>query len=286
MRRVTLSAQLATAFLAASLSAQTDAPADLSATLERIGAHVEEYYARARSVVCTETVWIQHLQSDLTPDGFPRRLVYELRVGWEPAVDGEPPEASVLRQIVTVDGKPPRRKDDPGCLDPKSVSPEPLAFLLPSRRGEYVFTWAGRGRTEGRAGVMLDYKSISRRPPEIVWKDECVSVDLPAMSRGRLWIDPATNDVLRIDEGLTGMFELRIPREQRRNSNSPWMVIERADTSIRYKPVVFHDPEESMMLPSSVESFTVVRNSGAPRYRMTQEFSNYRRFMTGGRLVR
>jgi len=280
-----VSAQLATILVAVSLSAQTDAPADLSVTLERVGARIEQYYARARSVVCTETVRLQPLRADLAPDGFARRLVYELRVGWEPQADGDA-EATVLRQILTVDGKPPRPKDDPGCLDPKPVSPEPLAFLLPSRRGEYAFTLAGPGRTDGRSGLMLDYKSASKRPPEIVWKNECVSVDLPGMTRGRVWIDAATGDVLRLDERLTGMFELRVPREQARNSSSPWMMIERADTSIHYRAVTFHDPDETLMLPASIESFTVIRNAGVPRLRTTQEFSNYRRFVTGGRLVR
>jgi len=119
-----------------------------------------------------------------------------------------------------------------------------------------------------------------------VWKDECVSVDLPGMTRGRVWIDPTTHDVLRLDERLTGMFELRVPREHVRHGESPWMMIERADTSIRYRPVAFHDPDETMMLPASIESFTIIRNSGVPRLRTVQEFSNYRRFITGGRLVK
>ena len=30
----------------------------------------------------------------------------------------------------------------------------------------------------------------------------------------------------------------------------------------------------------------LIRNAGVPRLRMTQEFSSYRRFITGGRLVK
>jgi len=106
------------------------------------------------------------------------------------------------------------------------------------------------------------------------------------MTRGRVWVDPATGDVLRLDERLTGMYELRVPREHTRHGDPTWMMIERADSSIRYRPVAFHDPEETLMLPASIESFTVIRNSGVPRLRTTQEFSNYQRFITGGRLVR
>ena len=151
MRWVTVSAQLAASILSVSLAArQASAPADLSAIVERLGARVEQYYTRARTIVCVETVRLQPLRSDLAPDGFGRRLVYELRVGWDPAADGDAPrEASVLRQILTIDGRPPRPKDDPGCMDPKPVSAEPLAFLLPARRSEYVFSYAGTGRTDG-----------------------------------------------------------------------------------------------------------------------------------------
>src|SRR5207245_9278236 len=177
-------AQLTASILAVSLAAQHGAgPADLSALLDRIGAHVEQYYARARSIVCTETVRLQPLAADLMPDGVGRRLVYELRVAWEPASDGDAPhEASVLRQLVTIDGRPPRPKDDPGCMDPKPVSPEPLAVLLPARRSEYVFAWAGTARVDGRAAITLDYKSSSAKPPEIVWRGECVSVALPGQT--------------------------------------------------------------------------------------------------------
>ena len=63
------------------------------------------------------------------------------------------------------------------------------------------------------------------------------------------------------------------------------MVIERADTSIRYRPVTFQDPDETLMLPASVETLQVIRNSGAPRVRKTQVFSKYRRFVTDGRVL-
>src|SRR5207244_4017887 len=164
-------------------------------------ARARRSYSRAGTAVCVGTVRFEPLRSDLAPDGFGRRLVYELRVGWDPAADGGAPrEASVLRQILTIDGRPPRPKDDPGCMDPKPVSPEPLAFLLAARRPEYVFTYAGTGRTDGRVGVILDYKSTSRKPPEVVWHGECVSVDLPGQTRGRAWTDQTTDDRLRPHE--------------------------------------------------------------------------------------
>jgi hypothetical protein len=49
--------------------------------------------------------------------------------------------------------------------------------------------------------------------------------------------------------------------------------------------VTFHDPEETVMLPESIVSLQVIRNSGAPRVRTIQKFSKYRRFLTGGKIV-
>jgi hypothetical protein len=52
-----------------------------------------------------------------------------------------------------------------------------------------------------------------------------------------------------------------------------------------YRRVTFSDPDESIMLPASMDTLTVIRNAGTPRMRKTQNFRNYRRFMTGIRIV-
>ena len=70
-----------------------------------------------------------------------RRLVYELRIAWEtPAGRATPPEATVLRQLISVNGRPPRPGDEPECLDPKPVATEPLAMLLSGRQPEFAFS--------------------------------------------------------------------------------------------------------------------------------------------------
>ena len=135
---------------------QLGGSSDLTGLLGRIGARVEEYYARARTIVCIETVVLQPLAHDLTADGRARRLVYELRVEWEPSsVDGQDGgnnagsagrAGRVVRRLLTVDGRPPRPQDKPGCMDPRDVSPEPLAMLLPGRSAEYAFAPDRDGR--------------------------------------------------------------------------------------------------------------------------------------------
>jgi hypothetical protein len=266
--------------------AQT-AELDLPQTLERVGNRVEQFYQRAQSLVSDETVWIQSLRGDMTPVDLPRRLLFELRVAWEPdsTEPGSLPEASVLRQVLSINGRPPRAGDEPGCMDPKPVSPEPLEMLLAVNREKFAFSAGGATRTAGRAARTIDYRSIDTAPPEITWRENCVSISLPGQSRGRIWIDAATHDVLRLDEHLVGQFEFDVPREQQRRGAASRMLIERVDTSIHFRQVSFREPDETLMLPEAIETFQIVRGGGIQRTRITQRFTNYRRFLTGGRVV-
>jgi hypothetical protein len=255
------------------------------AALVRVGDYVERYYSRAQSIIVEEHVSIQPLTRDLRSDGFARRLTYELRVEWNPDVAGDESPANVSRQLLAVNGRPPKPDQEPECLDPRSTSPEPLAFLLPDRREKFNFKAAGLGRVDGRAAMMIDYRSVKPETPIVEWKDECVSIDLPGRSRGRIWADPETAEILRLDEGIVGLVDIAVPRKQQRMGGATFMTIERADSSIRYRRVPFTDPDETLVLPSSIDTVTVVRNSGSPRTRISQRFTNYRRFVTGSRIV-
>jgi hypothetical protein len=255
------------------------------AAVERVGDYVERYYARAQSIVVDENVIIQPLGLDLRGDGFARRLTYELRVEWNPEASDEESPAKVTRQLLAINGRPPRAGQEPECLDPRSTSPEPLAFLLPDRREKFTFKTAGLGRVGDRAAMMIDFRSVRPEEPKVEWRDECVSIDLPGRARGRVWIDPETSEILRLDEGLVGLVDIPVPAKQQRAGGSMFMTIERADSTIRYRRVPFRDPDETLLLPSSIETLTIVKNSGSPRTRITQAFTNYRRFVTGSRIV-
>ncbi|PYR38613.1 MAG: hypothetical protein DMF89_19915 [Acidobacteria bacterium] len=258
---------------------------DVLALMTRLGVSVERYFRRAQSIICLETVRLQSLGPDLSSDGSsPRQLSYELRVAWEP-LSGDRPEATVVRQLLKVNGRAPRAKDEPGCMDPRSVSPEPLSMFLPAQQPDYVFTLAGRARVRGRAAVMIDYRSREQGPIAVAFRKECFSIDLPGRARGRVWVDVDTDDVLRLDEHLTGMFDVPLPREHQTRSGPTSVTVERLDSSILYRPVTFRDPDEIVMLPHSIDTLTVVRHSGVPRLRTNQTFSNYQRFVTTGRVV-
>ena len=276
----------AASILALSVAAQQRGGSDeVAALLTRIGDRVERYYARAQSVMCQETVRLQPMASDFAPAGRVRELVYELRVAWDPAPSADvPPEPTLTRLIRTVDGRPPRPGDEPGCMDPKAIASEPLAMLLAGRRQQYVFSWKGTGRTDRRATVMLDYKTLASAATDIKWRGECVSIS-SGRTQGRLWIDAASDDVVRLDERLVRTVDVPIPRDLVRMSGSGWLNVERADSSIRYRPVTFHDPDETVMLPASVETLTIIRGAAVPRLRETHVFSKYQRFLTDVRVV-
>ena len=266
---------------AVAFAGQSVTPATM---IDRIGAYVEQYYARAQSILAIESVTLQPLTRDLGPEGFARRLVYELRVEWDPDADG--PDPNVVRTLVSVNGRPPKAGDEPRCTDPRGISPEPLAPLLPGRRVNYIFTPVGQSKVQGRAAMMLDYRSVRPEPPKVEWRDECASIDLPGRTRGRIWADAESAEILRFDEHLVGLVDIPVPVPQQRRGAPPYMTIERADMSIEYRRVAFVDPDETLMLPARIDNLVIVRNSGSPRLRITQMFSGYRRFVTGSRIVR
>lgn len=256
---------------------------DLARTLALVGQRIEAWYGRAQNIVSRETVTIQPLRADMAPSEPPRRLLFDLRVGWEVDPDGGSPVASALRQPIETGRR--SRDRDPGCMDPKPVSPEPLAFLLPDRQRESAFSSAGTGRVDGRPAVLVDFRGVAAAPPDVLWTGECVTVSLPGRTRGRIWIDAATHDVVRVDDRLVGTFTLDVPRDQVRRGALPTMVIERAESSIRYKTVAFEDPHEALMLPISIDTVTVIRGVVTDRVRISQRFSGHRRFLTDGRIV-
>jgi hypothetical protein len=115
--------------------------------------------------------------------------------------------------------------------------------------------------------------------------ENCVSFDIDGGMRGKLWIDAATSEVLRLDRSLAGYVEIPLPRKAQRGGNPTEWTMERWDSSIRFKPVKFDDPTETLILPVSASTLQITRGSGTPRLRTTTHYTAYRRFMTGARVV-
>jgi hypothetical protein len=278
----------------AALSADDPAAAArLAELLDRATERVQQYFARAQSLVCLETVYLQPLGPSLSPDGRSRSVESELRLSWQPSPEEPTPkEARMLRQVLKVNGRPPRKNDHENCTTPEQQSSEaqPLSMLLPEERRRYRFVMAGRRMLDGRSAVLLDYRQEGRPVVETSVVDDnedCISFLVDGGVRGRLWIDEQTYDVLRLDQGLSGLIDIPMPREVRRRGGdyaTSW-TMERWDLSIRFKPVTFKEPDETLLLPESVMSLKVVRGAGTPRLRVQTRYTHYKRFLTGARVV-
>ena len=275
------------------LSAEQAAPAfDLAATLQRAGERVEYYFARAQSIVCFETVSLQPLSTGLTGDGRARTVQSELRLSWDPTADTRTPlEAKTLRQVLKVNGHPPRKNDYDNCTTPEQHDSEtqPLSMLLPQQRVEYTFSIVGPARQDGRAAILVEYRMKAKPTVEVSLvknNENCISFSIDGGMRGRIWLDVETYDVLRLDQGLGGFVDIKLPWQVARRSpdNGVW-TMERLDSSIRFKPIKFSDPDETLILPVSASSLRITRSSGTPRLRTSTEYTQYRRFLTAGRVI-
>ena len=260
-------------FAAAAAQGQTH-DAELIA---RVGDYVERYYARAQTIVATETVVVQPVSRSLKDEGPPRRVVNEVRIEWD--AQGAQPRA--VRELIGAGGSRFGPRDQDACLDPRSFTLEPLAVLLASNRDKVRFS-VGRVETiaAGRA-QRIDYEPKTAESPRVRWDGKCGWVDTFGRTRGRIWVNPVTGAVLRFEERLGGRVNLPGPDG---DANAPEFVAERADTTVDYKLFAFVDPDELLLLPARVESVTFIRNSAVPRVRVTRTFTEYRRFLTAGRV--
>jgi len=251
----------------------------------RLGDYVQTYYSKARSIVAEETVVVQPLRIDMTADGFARRAVYELRVEWNPDAATPAERATSVRQLLKESGPAIYDKGEERCADPPLITPEPLSFLLSDNRDEWKFVMGRQDRIDGRPAMTVEYSLRAARPARVTEK-ECLFTDLTGQTIGRLWADAATAEILRVDERLTGLVDIKIPKEWWQRGRPREITFERLNSSVRYKRVTFADPVEDLLLPVSIETVHVHRSdTGASRLRITHAYTNYRRFVTGSRII-
>jgi hypothetical protein len=284
-----LPAALGIALTTPAAGAQT--PPAIDELLARVGERIAQFYELAQHVICIETSIVQPIDRTFSSQGFSRTVESELRV--EAAGGDAAGEATIVREVRKVNGRPPREKDNKdraGCTDPNPLSSEPLAFLLPAHREEYQFRSAGFGKDRNRPVFLIDFASVNRRSnAELIedkaGHDDCFDWSGHVASRGRVWVDATSFDVVRIERGLPSMLDVRVPlRIQRRHNLDYSVVIEREDTTIRYRTVSFSDPEEVLLLPESIESLIIARG-GLQSTRRSQTYSDYRRFVGAARVV-
>lgn len=250
-----------------------------AALLARVGDYVERYYARAQTLVVTETVSIEPVTRLLNSNGPSRQVVNEMRIEWDGQMGSQPRE---VRELVSASGRRFGPSGQSECLDQRSVTFGPLAFLLPGNRDGYRFSVGRLGSINGVRTRRIDYETRRPGPPRVRWNGKCGWVDSYGRTRGSVWVEPASGEVLRFVERLSGHVDLPGPAG---DDNAPRFVAERADTTIEYRKFAFVDPGETLLLPSRVESVTFIENAAVPRVRVTRTFTDYRRFLTAGRVV-
>ncbi len=289
-RSATVAVPIVAVALTVAVSAQQPSP-DLDVLLTRIGEQIERYYQRAQNLICTERVTAQPVGNDSAPTGFARVLEYELHVESDAGVDGgSPKDVKVVRDLRRINGRVvksvPDRRD---CFDPNPLSTEPLAFLLAANRKDYAFTWAGFGKGRDQSLMLIDYRPLETGKPKLVEAPEakpgCFNISLPGGTKGRIWVEAGSHDIVRMEEHLAHPVDVPIDYDQQRRHGLPdQLVIDRYDYQIRYKAVSFEDPRETLLLPESIDMIAMFR--GAQSHRKRQVFSDYKRFMTAGRLVK
>jgi hypothetical protein len=188
-----------------------------------------------------------------------------------------------------VNGRRPKASDLEGCFDPESHEEEPLTFLLPDNQHEYQFTSIGPGKGKDKSALVIEYVHPEHGEPtfkeDAKKRPECLQFTLPYTTKGRVWVDASTFDVLRVEEELAHRVDVRIPyKYQRQYGMIDWISIDRYLTTTKYAVVRFSDPDESLLLPTSIDHITIGR--GGVSHRNTQQFVDYRRFLTGGRIVK
>ena len=259
--------------------------------LTRVAERIADFYKRAQKVICIETSRVQPIDLSRSSQGFARIVESELRVDVE---GGEVPgEAAVVRHVRKVNGRVPREKDAKnrdGCTDPNPLSTEPLAFLLPTHRPEYQFKAAGVAKERNRPAFRIDFASVNRKSnPELIedkqGHEDCFDWSGHIAETGRIWVDAETYDVLRVERSVGGPTSVRVPLPiQRRHHLDNYVVIMREDTTIRYRTVAFSDPDETLLLPESIESLSIV-SGGLQSTRRSQTYSDYKRFVGDSRVV-
>lgn len=292
LRATTMMVAICSAASGLLLSAEPRLVEDIVPVLEQAGDRVKALFSRAQSILCLETVTILPLDSGMARVGFGRTVESELHLWWDAVAKGPSAiAAQVRRRVRSVNKRPPRANDPNNCTVPEQneAEPQPLALLLPDQRDDYEFTPAGHTRMDGRTVLMVDFRErapVSVEVRAIEGNDNCIAYDVNGGMRGRLWLDPETMDVLRLDQHLSGLVDVRVPAKlaRRVGVESGW-TLERWDMSTRFATVHFSDPDETLVLPRSSTTMRVTRGAGTPRIRTETKYTDYQRFLTSARLV-
>ena len=95
--------------------------------------------------------------------------------------------------------------------------------------------------------MVLDYRPATREESTVSGTKDCIHIDMPGRTQGRVWVDRDTHAVLRLDESIVAVTDVRVPRELQKGGWGLHVTVERADSTIRYQPVAFSEPDETLL---------------------------------------
>ncbi len=131
---------------------------------------------------------------------------------------------------------------------------------------------AGGGPPGARA---IDFIEMPPARVQVKWEGTCFEAD-GGGHQGRVWYDPDTYDVLQVDVRLSKPFLVPLPEGFPADSTA--IRVEKSEMILRFSRVDFQQPDETLMLPASIETLHVLR--GVPSMRIRQTLDGYRRFLT------
>jgi hypothetical protein len=257
---------------------------------------VHKYYVDLQRIAWTANLHQHTLKADGSPKERAKEVVYETILRLQQPAPGDVSVPFYVREISDlklIDGKPakPADRNKTGLLTP--LPGGWLGFILATdfRESHYRFSYAGQVQWEDRRTYLIDvtFPPLSFAPQPINLKDKVRPVgDSDRTPRvewqgdrflfygleqtGRLWVDADTKDVLQA-EVRTTPFEFFKP-------NGRDKLVFDARIVSRFRRTTFQSPQETYVLPESVEMVYTTKGAGAPTpvRRLVHSFGNYKRF--------
>ena len=113
------------------------------------------------------------------------------------------------------------------------------------------------------------------RVPSVVWQGDSFTVLI--RQTGRIWIDPDTYDVLRL-ETRTKPFEFERPGGRGK-------VKFEYGLTARFHSMTFENPTQTLMVPESIETVQTVTGMQPPLVRGAHTFGNFKRFAADVKII-
>lgn len=265
--------------LAAPALGQTPDP-DLATLMERVRGRVKQTYIDLQKFAWTDSVREEILKEDLSQKEKPRNSVYDLIIQLQPPTPGDtngvPFYIREQRDLKLVNGKPARKKDELARQSAGGVGSLLFLLLTGDRAADYIYSYAGQGDFEGRKALLVDITQPQKVEPRVIWNDRFLGIGYEfritgvQYNKGRIWIDAATYDVLRLT-WWSNPFEFTRPNGKHKRRYS-------METTARFGSMTFENPSQTLVVPESIEWISTLKGGKNPISRVLHSFGNYKRF--------